>query len=162
MYNEGMFRLYVWTFLVVIIIFVASPAYAVTAAPTTAPNLPLEALQGVVSELYTYSLKIVGLCVFVMFLLAGIGYILPDSFRPSQLNDQVGIIKDAVIGLVLLFSAYLILNTINPDLVGGGTTPRGAGNFVELAPPAQDFLQQPAQPANYVQTAAPVPDFLAP
>lgn len=117
MYNESMLRLCVWIFLVAIVAFVASPAYAVAAAP----NLPLEALQQTVSDLYTYSLKIVGLCVFIMFLIAGLGYILPESMRPDFMGNPIGIIKDAVIGLVLLFSAYLILNTINPDLVGGGT-----------------------------------------
>ncbi len=101
----------------IVLVSVAVPAYAATAAP----NLPLEAMQQTVSDLYTYSLQIVGLCVFVMFLIAGLSYILPDWMKPDFMNKPMDIIKDAVIGLVLLFSAYLILNTINPDLVGGGT-----------------------------------------
>lgn len=115
MYNESMFRLCVRIFLVAIVIFVASPAYTVAAAP----NVPLEALRQTVSDLYSYSLKVVGLCVFIMFLIAGLTYIIPGL--ESKVGKPMDIIKDAVIGLVLLFSAYLILNTINPDLVGGGT-----------------------------------------
>lgn len=68
-----------------------------------------------ISDLYSYSLRLVGLAAFVMFLLAGLAYMIP------ALEKTVGkpwdIIKNAIIGLVLLFSAYVILNTINPDLV---------------------------------------------
>ncbi len=83
------------------------------------PNLPLTAMQQVVSDLYSYSLKIVGLAVFVMFLIAGLTYIIPGL--KSKFGEPMDIIKNAVIGLILLFSAYLILNTINPDLVGNET-----------------------------------------
>ena len=107
--------------LIAAVTLTAPPVFA--AAPTSVPNDPLIALQGVVSDMYSYSLKIVGLCVFVMFLIAGLGYILPASIRPKFMSDPWGIIKDAIIGLVLLFSAYLILNTINPDLVGNRSAP---------------------------------------
>ncbi|MEK7638157.1 MAG: hypothetical protein AAB375_01890 [Patescibacteria group bacterium] len=111
-------RLFICLSVVACVASVAVPALAAT----TAPNLPLEAMQQTVSDLYTYSLKIVGLCVFVMFLIAGLRKIIPDSMWPaalSSLDDPWKIILNAIIGLVLLFSAYLILNTINPDLVGG-------------------------------------------
>lgn len=94
----------------------ALPSFA-TAATT---NLPLESMQQAVSDLYSYSLKIVGLAVFVMFLVAGLAYMVP--FIRSRVGEPIEIIKNAVIGLVLLFSAFLILNTINPDLVGGSSS----------------------------------------
>jgi hypothetical protein len=157
-YTMGMKGLLIIFPVATIFILIALPTYAAT----TAPNLPLEALQQSVSDLYSYSLKIVGLCVIVMFLIAGLTFIIPDLKKYLNEPDPWVIIKDAVIGLVLLFSAYLILNTINPDLVGGGTATGSEGNLVELAPPAQNILQQPAQPANFVQTTAPAPDFLSP
>lgn len=77
-----------------------------------------DALGAAVASLYSYSLKIVGLAVFIMFLIAGLSYIVPDRFKWGPLKeDPIKIIQDAVIGLILLFAAYLILNTINPDLV---------------------------------------------
>jgi hypothetical protein len=112
-----MHRLYRWLLVIVAVTLIASPALAATT--TLGANEPLSSLQTVVSDLYSYSLKLVGLCVFVMFLIAGLTYIIPGLQK--KFGDPWDIIKDAIIGLVLLFSAYLILNTINPDLVGGGT-----------------------------------------
>lgn len=83
------------------------------------------ALGQTVSTLYSYSLSLVGLCVFIMFLLAGLAYMIPLARK--TFGDPWEIIQNAIIGLVLLFSAYVILNSINPDLVGGGSsnTPSG-------------------------------------
>ncbi len=117
LYTIGMLRRYVRTALVLSLVFAASTAMAATVPPQSNPNL--DAFGVVVSDLYSYSLRIVGLCVFVMFLIAGLTYIIPGLQK--KFGDPWQIIKDAVIGLILLFSAYLILNTINPDLVGGST-----------------------------------------
>lgn len=72
----------------------------------------------VISQLYSKSLEIVGLAVFIMFLIAGMSYILPDQIKPAFMKNPITIIQDAVIGTILLFSAYVILNTLNPALVG--------------------------------------------
>ncbi|HTP56958.1 MAG TPA: hypothetical protein VMJ72_01625 [Candidatus Paceibacterota bacterium] len=76
-----------------------------------------DSLGAAVARLYAYALSIVGLAVFIMFLLAGISYILPDRFKSAWMQKPNVMIIDAVIGFILLISAYLILNTINPDLV---------------------------------------------
>lgn len=71
-----------------------------------------------ISQLYTYSLKLVGLAAFVMLVYAGLVYMIPDSLRQKwHAPDPWDIIKDVIIGVIILFSAYVILNTINPDLV---------------------------------------------
>lgn len=72
---------------------------------------PATSLGELVLAIYNYSLEIVGLFVFVMFLYAG--YLLMFG-RQSQ---AIAIMKDAVIGVLLLFSSYVILNSINTDLV---------------------------------------------
>jgi hypothetical protein len=71
-----------------------------------------QSLGEVLNQTYAYSLRIVGLCIFLMFLYAGIRLML---FGDQQQAKKIAI--DAVIGLVLLFSSYVILNSINPDLV---------------------------------------------
>lgn len=71
-----------------------------------------------ISELYNYSLRLVGLAAFVMLIYAGLIYMLPDDLRKKWgTPNPWDVIKDVIIGVILLFSAYVILNTINPDLV---------------------------------------------
>jgi len=95
---------------VAVLIMVSNPLL-VRAADALAP-VPLGALT---AQLYKYSLRIAGLAVFLMFILAGLTYIVPAL--KTKLGDPVKIIKDAIIGLIILASAYVILNSINPDLV---------------------------------------------
>lgn len=79
----------------------------------------IDSLGTLISGIYNYSLKLVGLAVFGMFLLAGF------KMMFGKKAEAIKIIQDAVIGAVLLLSAYVILNTISPDLVGqnGNTIP---------------------------------------
>ena len=94
--------------------------YAVAADPALKSGS--DSLGRAVATLYTYSLTIVGLAIFIMFLYAGLLYVVPENFRSKILpstweKNPITVITDAVIGFILLLSAYLILNTINPDLV---------------------------------------------
>lgn len=67
-----------------------------------------------ISDGYIFAQGIVGICAFFMLVYAGILLL-----NPAQDNRQkaIAIIQDVVIGVILLFSAYVILNTINHDLV---------------------------------------------
>lgn len=67
-----------------------------------------------VTTAYSFSLSIVGLCVFVMLLYAGIRLMLGDRSGATK------IAQDAVVGLVLLYSAYIILNSISRQFVESG------------------------------------------
>ena len=71
-----------------------------------------------VSGIYSWSLTIVGIVAFVEIVYAGWIY-LTAAGNTSKTGDAMKKISNAVLGIVLLFSSYLILNTINPDLVGG-------------------------------------------
>lgn len=51
----------------------------------------------------------------IMLIYAGVKYISTDAF--SGKDEAKGIIEDALWGLLLAMSAWLILNTINPNLV---------------------------------------------
>jgi len=75
--------------------------------------MPPTTLGELISDLYTYSLSVVGLCVFIMFLYAGVGLLIGYIDK----GKAIKIFQDAVIGTVLLYSAYIILNSINHDLV---------------------------------------------
>jgi len=71
-----------------------------------------DTLEQLISSFYNGAVRIVGLAAFLMLLYAGIIRMLPFG-SPEQSNQ---IIQDVVIGTVLLLSAVIILNSINPDL----------------------------------------------
>lgn len=74
-----------------------------------------------ISGIYSWSLVVVGVVAFVQIIYAGWIY-LTAAGNTSKTGEAMSKISNAILGLVLLFSSYLILNTINPDLVGGGVT----------------------------------------
>ena len=67
-----------------------------------------------IKYLFNFSLIIVGLIVFSALIIGGFLYLI-SSGNPSKL-DAKDRIFGALIGLVLLLSSWLILNTINPQL----------------------------------------------
>ncbi len=81
------------------------------------PDTPAQSLGTFISEIYQYSLSLVGLFVFLMMLYAGFQLMFGKTAEAKK------IILDGIIGAILLFSAYVILNTINPDLVGQPAQP---------------------------------------
>jgi hypothetical protein len=97
----------------VLVLAVTVPVSTVYAASST--DLPVVPIGSVINDLYQYALSIVGLCVFFMFLLAGLAYMVP--FLRKKIGDPMQIIQDAVVGLIILLAASIILKAINPDLV---------------------------------------------
>lgn len=71
-----------------------------------------------ISDIYQWSLAIVGIVAFVQIVYAGWLYLTAfgNTGKASSALSKIG---NAVLGIILLFSSYLILKTINPDLVGG-------------------------------------------
>lgn len=67
---------------------------------------------------YAYALEIAGLCVFLVVVYAGFSYMFGEKLPGGS---AMSIIQNAVIGLVLLYSAYIILSAINCDLVGSSS-----------------------------------------
>jgi hypothetical protein len=87
-----------------------------------------------INSIYNLAVWIVGISALFMGTFGAFVY-LTSAGNTSQVGKGKGIIKDALIGMVLLLSAWLILNTINPDLVNlnfsslssGGGTNSGTG-----------------------------------
>ncbi len=67
-------------------------------------------------KLYKYSISIVGIMIFIQFVRAGFVY-LTAAGNAGKTGQATHLMTNAVIGAILLFSAYLILNVINPDLL---------------------------------------------
>lgn len=72
-----------------------------------------------------------GIVAFVQIIYAGWIY-LTAAGNTTKTGDAMKKISNAILGIVLLFSSYIILNTINPDLVGGSFgLPDLGGNKIE-------------------------------
>jgi len=90
------------------------------------------ALADYVNDLYNIAIAVAGVLAVIMITLGGIEYMASDS--PFSKSDGKDKIWNAIIGIILLFSCYLILHTINPNLLKisitvptAGSTSAGAG-----------------------------------
>ncbi len=69
-----------------------------------------------VGQIYTYALSIAGALAIIRVVYGGIVYII-SAGNTSKQSDARDIITSAIWGLVLLAGSYLLLNTINPEIV---------------------------------------------
>ncbi len=88
--------------------------------------IPLEALPGVskegtnlssyLSAIFNIGIGLAGALAVLMIVVGGIGYIAGAS-NPSARSEAKKKITDAIIGLILAMASWLILYTVNPDLL---------------------------------------------
>lgn len=71
---------------------------------------------GLIGNLYQFALLFGGLLAFLIIVFAGIRYTLAAD-NPSNQGDAKDQIKQALLGLLLLLGAFIVLKTINPNLV---------------------------------------------
>lgn len=98
-----------------------------------------------VSQLYTYALGISGTLAIIMIIYGGIKY-LTSAGNESALGEAKDIITNSIWGILLLAGAYLVLNTINPQLVllkNPGLTPLPA----TTPPSSGGTTNNPANPS---------------
>ena len=104
-------------------------------SPRTIPGIP-EGYMGLDQLLVfflNWSKYILGIAVFVMIFFGGVKWFFSQG-NPSEISKAQDIIKNAVIGAILLLSAYLILYTVNPDLISGSFTLPG----IKTVPPTNN------------------------
>ncbi|MCD5396450.1 MAG: pilin [Candidatus Pacebacteria bacterium] len=83
------------------------------ATPPASPDVPLSLY---LKYIYNLSIYLAGFLVFVLIVWGGIRYIFSVG-NPSRMAEAKEQIQKALLGLLIIFSAYLILNTLNPQLV---------------------------------------------
>lgn len=83
--------------------------------PVPDDGLPTD-LGQLIEAIFNWSLGLIGLVIFARFFWAGLKWFSAGG-NPGPIREAQTIMWNAVYGAVILFSAYLILNTINPDLV---------------------------------------------
>jgi hypothetical protein len=147
--------------LIGVILFSGSIAEAVTVSQyQQLENIPGTGNEGnktfpeYVATLYNLGLWIVGISAMFMLTVGGFMY-LTSAGNTSAAGTAKGVIKDALIGLTLGLFAWLIVNTINPDLTtlnvsglatGTSATPPAGGGTLPPAP--SDTIQQAASQSN--------------
>lgn len=70
-------------------------------------------------SLYNFSIAIAAILAIFMISLGAFNYIFTAAGNASKILDAKDMIKNALIGLVLVLAASLILFIVNPDLVSG-------------------------------------------
>ena len=107
------------------------PTQPATAPPTK--GLPTD-LGALIEQIFTWSLGVLGISVFVMFFYSGFLW-LTAAGNTARIGEARNHMTNAVFGAILLLSSYLILYTINPDFVrntvnlpGLGTKKPSGGN----------------------------------
>lgn len=80
------------------------------------PETQITSLDTYIKYIYQIALGVVGLMALLMLILGGVMY-MTAAGNASQMDDAKGRINNAILGLILALAAYLILYTINPDLV---------------------------------------------
>lgn len=116
-------------------------------------------LPGYISAIYRVALIVVTLSAVLMLSIGGFMY-LTSAGNTSSISTAKGIIYDSLIGLVIALSAWLILYTINPDLVEITLTPLPPAQIVNIPRPV---LGDPdtaptgsdAEVATYILSPAP-------
>ena len=108
--------------------------------PTTASTF-----QDLISSAFNYAILLVGIAVFVMILWAGFLW-LTSAANPGNIATAKGYISNAIFGGILLLSSYVILYTINPQLVGGEFDLKG----IPVGPSISVPVQPPSNGGNVI------------
>lgn len=72
-------------------------------------------LHELIAYIYEWAITLGGLAIFIILIYAGMEY-LTSAGKPETMRSAQNRIKSGVIGLILLLSIWLVLNTINPAL----------------------------------------------
>jgi len=114
-----------------------SVAHATTTIDLTAGPLSEATNQGpagFIKGLYLYSLGIVGAAATIMIVYGGVKYVVSGGNEAAK-KDAMDILWNSIFGILLLFGAVVILNTINPELTS-------------LKNPDMDIAPTPSTPSS--------------
>ncbi|HEV8601011.1 MAG TPA: pilin [Patescibacteria group bacterium] len=111
----------------IIIIIVPQVTLAQAVNPCSNQN-PTSSIGKCVNQIYLWALGLSGILAVLMMILGGY-LVMSAGGNAQQSSKGKEFIMSAIVGLGLLFGSYLILNTINPDLVNFKDT--SSGGFFE-------------------------------
>jgi hypothetical protein len=113
-------------FLAVIFTFIICPFFAQAKSleidyPTLsgsapAPQSTKTLLPDYIKYLFSFSLKVAGIVCFLSLFYGGFLYV-SSVGKPGQLDEANQQILNSVYGLIIILASYLLLNTINPEMI---------------------------------------------
>lgn len=86
-----------------------------------APAVKADNLGVLIADIFNWSLSVLGIAVFSIIIFSGAQWLLAGG-NPGTIGKAKGRIWNAILGAILLLSAYVILKVINPDFVKQSTT----------------------------------------
>lgn len=109
---------YLAVFLLLLILLpnIGAAANAVNACKGTPAEKSVDILPRCVNQIYTWSLGAVTLLAMLMMVVGGY-QVMTAGGNAEQSTKGKDMIHAAIVGIVLLFVAYILLRTINPSLV---------------------------------------------
>ena len=104
------------------------------------------------TAIYNYALKFGGILAAMMLMAGGLFWLISGG-DPGKIKQAKNIISGSLIGLALLFSSYLILEQINPELVV--FKPITLGRVGDNLFPDNEYTEgETVMPESYVQACA--------
>ncbi|MBI2475524.1 N-acetylmuramoyl-L-alanine amidase [Candidatus Uhrbacteria bacterium] len=119
-------------------------------------NLSINFLADYIQGVYIYLLSIAAIIAVVYMMIGGLRWVLAAG-GASNIGEAKTMIKNAVIGLVLLLSVVLILETVNPQLATFNpfTIERIQEVTIDEQQHAQDAEEESQEPTTPTQVPAP-------
>jgi len=109
------------TIIIITLILLIAPLVAFAQAQAVNPcsiagGVAPNSLPRCINQIYIWSLGVGSLLALLMIIIGGY-YYMTAAGNAERSSTGTEMIWSSIIGLALLFGAYLLLNTINPDLV---------------------------------------------
>lgn len=95
-----------------------TPAGPTTQRGPTTPAGPTTPVSGYLSQLYRWFLGFVGVAALFAFVMGGVLYMFAGANITTTAQAKKWV-TNGVLGLLIAAASYLLLRTINPELVGG-------------------------------------------
>ncbi len=85
------------------------------------PLLGTTNLGELIGNIFNFSIQILGLIIFVIIVISGFQWLTAGG-NVGTISKAQSRITQALLGAIILLASFLILKTINPDLIKGGST----------------------------------------
>lgn len=153
MKKKNIQKKYVILFFVLLFLFIASSTFATQVdwpkAPLTGTDLKESSeFHEFIEYVYGWGIGLGAILTFAVIVYGGILYMISEG-DPGKTRMAISRITSALLGLVLLLSSFIILNTINPQIVRLAPIPSMWDSLDLLtALPDQDAMREP--PCEFV------------
>jgi len=153
-----------YIFIIILLFAISCALLAISYAPyaakaqvkleTALPNIPgapapSSSLPGYINYLFIFGLSLIAFLALAQMMIGGLTYILAAG-NVAKVEDAKDTIKQALLGLGLLLVSYLLLRTINPDLVNLRNPNLAPTQFQGAVPTGPNEPPQPGRPSVLV------------